>query len=238
MGSPAIEVCFSPKLYEYKLTKGKFVTVVIDILRATTSICAAFDHGVKEIIPVSGLEDARQMKGKGFIVACERDGTVLDFADLGNSASDFLRDDLKGSSIAFSTTNGTKTINMARDAHEVLIGSFVNLSALAEYIIGRGENAVLFCAAWKNLFNLEDTVFAGALAEKLISAGYQTNCDAALAAIDLWEKARLNLKEYLEKSSHRNRLRHLVTDEDFDYTVKPDTTMVVPVLKGDRLVPA
>lgn len=237
MHSPTVEVCFSPKLYDSKLTKGRFVTVVIDILRATTSICAAFDHGVKEIIPVSGLEEARKMKNEGYIVACERDGSVLDFADLGNSASDFLRDDLKGSSIAFSTTNGTKTIHMAKDAHEVLIGSFVNLSALSAYIIQKNENAVLFCAAWKNLFNLEDTIFAGALAEKLISGGFRTNCDATIAAIDLWEKARPDLRTYLEKSSHRNRLRHLVSDEDFNYTITLNVSEVVPILDGDRLLP-
>ena len=127
--NPSIEVCFSPRLYDHKLTTGNFTTVVVDILRATTSICAAFDHGVKDIIPVSGLDEAKSMKNDGFFVACERNGQVMDFADIGNSASDFLRDDLIGKQIVFSTTNGTKTINMARDAEEVLIGSFVNMQS-------------------------------------------------------------------------------------------------------------
>ena len=142
---PTVEVCFSPRLYEHKLTKENFVTVVVDILRATTSICAAFDHGVKEIIPVSGLDEAKEMKKKGYFVACERDGQVLEFADIGNSASDFIRDDLVGGVVAFSTTNGTKTINMARDAQEVLIGSFVNIQALADHLIDKKENVVIFC---------------------------------------------------------------------------------------------
>ena len=232
----SVEVCFSPKLYAHKLTKGEFVTVVVDILRATTSICAAFDHGVKEIIPVSGLEEARDMKERGFFVACERNGEVMDFADIGNSASDFIKDDLVGEQVVFSTTNGTKTINMARDAQKVLIGSFVNLQALADHLIREKENAVIFCAAWKNLFNLEDSVFAGALTELLLANGFTTVCDSAHGAIDLWHRARPNLKQYLSKSSHRNRLKHLVTDEDFSYTVGLNSTKVIPVLEGEKLI--
>jgi len=233
--SPTVEVCFSPKLYQHKLTSGEFVTVVVDILRATTSICAAFDHGVKAIIPVSGLDEARNMKEKGFIVACERNGEVLDFADIGNSASDFIRDDIKGKTVVFSTTNGTKTINMARDAAEVLIGAFVNFEALCNYLIYQQENVVVFCAAWKNLFNLEDSVFAGAVAEKLLTNGFVTNCDAVHGAMDMWNRARPDLKKYLSKSSHRNRLKHLLSDEDFDYTVSLSLTKVVPKLNGESL---
>ncbi|MCG8310843.1 MAG: 2-phosphosulfolactate phosphatase [Cytophagales bacterium] len=232
---PSVEVCFSPMLYGHKLTDGKFVTVVVDILRATTSICAAFDHGVKEIIPVSGLEEAKDMKKKGYFVACERNGQVMDFADLGNSASDFIRDDIVGQQVVFSTTNGTKTIHMARDAGEVLIGSFVNIQALADYLIEKKEPVVIFCAAWKGLFNLEDSVFSGALAQILLNNGFSTVCDSVLGSVDLWKRANQDLKKYLSKSSHRNRLKHLVSDEDFTYTVTLNSTRVVPFLNADRL---
>ena len=233
--NPTVEVCFSPRLYEHKLTRGKFITVVVDILRASTSICAAFDHGVRTIIPVSGLDEARELKQKGFFVACERNGEIMDFADIGNSASDFIRDDLVGETVVFSTTNGTKTINMARDAEEVLIGSFVNIKALGDYLIRKNENVVIFCAAWKNLFNLEDSVFAGALAESMLNNGFTTVCDSVLGAVDLWHRANLDLEKYLSRSSHRNRLRHLVSDEDFRYTVTLNSTNVIPVLKGEKL---
>jgi 2-phosphosulfolactate phosphatase len=233
--SATVEVCFSPRLYDHKLTNGTFTTVVVDILRATTSICAAFDHGVKEILPVSGLDEAREMKSKGYFVACERNGHVMDFADIGNSASDFIRDDLIGRKVVFSTTNGTKTINLARDAEEVLIGAFVNLHALADYLLNKQGKVVIFCAAWKNLFNLEDSVFAGALADLLLQGGFATECDSTLGAIDLWHRAQKDLKKYLSKSSHRNRLKHLVTEEDFEYTVTLNSTEVIPVLRGDKL---
>lgn len=232
---PTVEVCFSPRLYNHKLTTGDFITVVVDILRATTSICAAFNYGVKEIIPVSGLDEAKEMKKKGFFVACERNGQVMDFADIGNSASDFIRKDIVGQQVVFSTTNGTKTINMARDAREVLIGSFINIQAVSDSLVKKSEDVVIFCAAWKSLFNLEDSVFAGALAEMLLNQGFTTVCDSVHGAVDLWHKAKPDLKSYLSKSSHRNRLKHLVSDRDFTYTVTLNSTSVVPFLNGDKL---
>ena len=231
-----IEVCFSPQLYEFKLTKDDFITVIVDILRATTSICAAFDHGVRKIIPVAGIREAQEYKKKGYLVACERDGQVLDFADIGNSPSDFLVDDYKGKTIAYSTTNGTKAIKFARDADEIVIGSFSNLTALSRWLISKNKNIVILCAAWKNLFNLEDSLFAGALSEKILHhEKFHTECDSVQASLDLWSLARNDLKGYLSKSSHRNRLKHLVTDEDFLYTVSPDSNKVIPLLINDYL---
>ena len=233
----SVEVCFSPKLYEHRLTRNDFIVVIVDILRATTSICAAFDHGVEKIIPVAGIEKAREYKEKGFIVACERDGRVLDFADVGNSPSDFLKDSFKGNTIAYSTTNGTKAIDLASDAEEIVIGSFTNLSALAEWLTEQDKNVVILCAAWKNLFNLEDSLFAGALSEKLLNTGhFYTECDSVKAALDLWSLARKDLAGYLSKSSHRNRLKHLVSDEDFLYTTTLDSNQVIPLLQGDFLL--
>ena len=232
-----VEVCFSPKLYEYKLTKNNFIVVIVDILRASTSICAAFDHGVSEIIPVAGVEAAREYKDKGYIVACERDGKVLDFADAGNSPSDFLNNDFVQKTVAYSTTNGTKAIRQASDAEEIVIGSFANLNSLAGWLKKRNKNIVIFCAAWKNLFNLEDSVFAGALSEILLhDKNYYTECDSVKAGIDLWEVAKKNLPAYLGKSSHRNRLRHLVSESDYRYTVTLDSTGVIPHLERDVLV--
>jgi 2-phosphosulfolactate phosphatase len=232
-----VEVSFSPVLYPYKLIREDFVAVVVDVLRATTSICAALHYGIKEIIPISGIEEARELKNKGYFVACESNGAALDFADLGNSPSDFLKKSLRGKSIAFSTTNGTMVINKAKvDADLVVVGSFINLTALSKFLVSQNKNVVILCAAWKNLFNLEDSVFAGALCQLLINAGFGTECDSAKAAIDLWDKAKDNLQEYLSESSHRNRLKHLVSDQDYEFTTSIDISETVPVLKDDRLI--
>jgi 2-phosphosulfolactate phosphatase len=226
-----IEVCFSPVMYPHKLIRDNFIVVVVDILRASTSICAALDHGVKEIIPVAGVDEAREYKRKGFLVACERDGKILDFADIGNSPSEFLNDSFKNATIAYSTTNGTRTIHMASDAEQIVIGSFLNLSALSAWLYEKQAHVVILCAGWKNLFNLEDSIFAGALADTLISKyDYQTACDSAKASLDLWSLAREDLPGYLAKSSHRNRLRHIVSDEDFFFMVTPDSSGAIPVV--------
>jgi 2-phosphosulfolactate phosphatase len=233
----SVEVCFSPKLYEHRLTKDNFIVVIVDILRATTSICAAFDHGVEKIIPVAGIEKAREYKEKGYTVACERDGKVLDFADVGNSPSDFLKDSFRGNTIAYSTTNGTKAINLASDADEIVIGSFTNLTAISNWLTEQGKNVVILCAAWKGLFNLEDSLFAGALSEKLLDTGlFKTECDSVKAGMDLWSLAREDLAGYLSKSSHRNRLKHLVSNEDFQYTVTQDSNRVIPRLESNYLI--
>lgn len=233
----SVEVCFSPPLYQYKLTKDDFVTVVVDVLRATTSICAALDYGIKEILPVKGVDVARKKKEAGYIVACERDGKVLDFADIGNSASDFRKDELIGKTVVFSTTNGTQAIKMSADADQVLAGAFSNLDALSQYLLDQKKNVVILCSAWKNLVNLEDSVFAGALAAQILqNPAYDTECDSAKASLDLWQQARHDLKGYLSKASHRHRLKHLVSDEDWDYTVRCNTAPVIPVYENEKII--
>ena len=104
---------------------------------------------------------------------------------------------------------------------------------LSRYLVDSGKNVVIHCAAWKGLFNLEDATFAGALSKDLLKHGYSTVCDSVLAASGMWEDAKKDLKTYLSHSSHRNRLKHLVSDEDFDYTVQLGVTEVVPSLDGD-----
>ncbi|TVR74796.1 MAG: 2-phosphosulfolactate phosphatase [Marinilabiliales bacterium] len=231
-----IEVCYSPALYDYYRNDDAIV-VVSDILRATTAICAAFDNGVKNLIPVGGIDEAREWKAKGYLVAAERDGIVLDFADFGNSPFNFKPDRVRGRTIVYSTTNGTQAIMMASGAKQVAVGAFVNLSALAGWLLEAGRDVVILCAGWKNRFNLEDTVFAGALADKLTGSGnFATKCDAAVAARDLWLTAQADLVGYMEKAAHRHRLKKLGLDDVLEYCFTPDSTDVIPVLKGDMLV--
>ena len=233
----SVEVSFSPELYPYKLTRENFITVVTDVFRATTSITAAIDYGIASIIPVEGVEKAKEMKKNGHWVACERNGEILDFADIGNSPSDFLKEGLKNQTIVFSTTNGTQAINMAKDAEDVVIGAFINLQYLTDWLIQQNKNVVILCAAWKKLFNLEDSVFAGALAYNLLqNEKFYTECDSAKAAMDLWEKAKPDLKQYLSKASHRKRLRHILSELDFNYTVNVSCCRTIPVLKEEHLV--
>jgi len=159
-----IEVCFSPAMY-HSFHDDNSIIVIVDILRATTAMCTAFMNGAKSLIPVSTLEEAKEYKSKGYLVAAERDGIVCDFADFGNSPYNFQREIVEGKTIVYSTTNGTQAINMAKKAYKILVGSFLNISALASYITYENKDVIIFCSGWKDRFSLEDTLFAGALAE-------------------------------------------------------------------------
>jgi len=232
----SIEVCFSPKLFENIQTTSNFVTVVVDILRATTSICAAIACGAKSVIPVSTLEEAKEFKQQGFAVAAERDGLRLDFADFGNSAFDFMKNDVAGLDIVFSTTNGTVAMEMAKSSDAVVLGAFINLSALANFLIKTNKNIVILCSGWKNMFCLEDSIFAGALIEKLTEKQeYDIQCDSALASVDLWKTAKSDLLGYIQKAAHRKRLKMLGVDDVLEYCFTLDAVDAVPVLKDGKL---
>ncbi len=231
-----IETCFSPALYEPDLHADAIV-VIIDILRATSAICTAFANGAASIIPVAGINEAKDYKKRGYLVAAERDGYILDFADFGNSPFNFTRDKVAGKTIVYSTTNGTGIINMAASASAIVIGSFLNISALANWLTKQDKDVVLFCAGWKNRFNLEDTLCAGAIAERLMkSEHYFTICDSTLASIDLWSLAKNDLPGYIEKAAQRTRLRDKGLDDCIGFCLTADFTDKVPIIKNNILV--
>lgn len=232
-----IDTCFSPALYEPELHKGS-VVIIIDILRASSAICTAFANGAAEIIPVSGIDEARDYKKRGYLVAAERDGYVLDFADFGNSPFNFTSEKVSGRTIVYSTTNGTGIIKLASDAAIIAVGSFLNIKALLNWTGSQDKDVMLFCAGWKNRFNLEDTIFAGAFASELMKTGkYSTICDSSLAAIDLWKLAEDDPRAYIEKSAQRSRLREKKLDDCIDFCLSTGFTEIIPVLKNNSLVP-
>ena len=207
MGSPQskLEVVFSPDLFKY-YNNPEANVVIVDILRATSAICTAFQNGVSQIIPVPSMEEARQYKHKGYMVAAERDGRVLDFADFGNSPFNFTREQIGGKKVAYSTTNGTKAIHLARNNKMVIIASFLNLTAVANLLTEKQDDVLILCAGWKGKFSLEDTVFCGALAEKLLHSGkFYTICDSVTASFDIWQLAKPDIMKYIDKGAQRER---------------------------------
>lgn len=231
-----LETCFSPALYEPDLHDDSIV-VIIDILRATSAICTAFANGAASIIPVADLDEAREYKKKGYLVAAERDGYVLDFADFGNSPFNFTRERVEGRTIVYSTTNGTGIIRMASPASAIAVGSFLNISAIIKWLENQEKDVVLFCAGWKNRFNLEDTICAGAMAERLMNSNlYHTICDSTLASLDLWSMAKDDLPGYIDKVAQRTRLRDKGLDDCIQFCLTPDFTDKIPVIKNGILV--
>lgn len=230
-----VEVCFSPN--DYPLYKNEHeIVVVIDVLRATSAIVAGIANGIDEIIPVSTLEEALEYKAKGYIVAAERGGQIVEGFAFGNSPYSFMNDELKGKSVVLSTTNGTRAINTPENKI-VIIASLVNAQAVADYLKNQKKNVLLLASGWKDKFNLEDTICAGAIADDLVASGdFTSNEDSSIAAKYLYQSASQNIFGYLKSSSHRRRLKKLNLNEDIKFCLTPNQYSIVPILNGKRIV--
>jgi 2-phosphosulfolactate phosphatase len=232
----SIEVCFSPKLFTDIVTTGEYVVVLVDVLRATTTIVTAVANGVEAIIPVATHDEAREFKARGYLVASEKDGVQLGWADFGNSAFSFTREAIGGETLVYCTTNGTKALHIAAGASCIAIGAFLNISALTEWLAARRQNVVILCSGWKDKFCLEDALFAGALTRRLVETGaFRPDCDSAYAAVDLWRAAEGDVLGYLEKAAQRHRLERLGLDDVIPYSFECDRTDVVPVFDGEAI---
>lgn len=229
-----IDVCLSPNLLTLYNIEERIV-VVVDVLRATSCMVTALGHGVRQIIPFADAGACYEMHKMGFIVAGERNGEKLEGFDLGNSPLHYIDDDFAGEKLAMTTTNGTVAINASKAAREVVIGSFLNLSTLAEYLKPKSEDILILCAAWKGKVNLEDTLFAGALVN-LLNEVCEHECDAPKLAETAWLAAKDNLYDFLRSSSHVKRLKNLNIEKDIEFCLTPDQYNLVPIIKDDHII--
>jgi 2-phosphosulfolactate phosphatase len=231
-----IEVCIVPSLFN-SLNHNDKAIVIVDIFRATSIICTMFMNGASKIIPVNDINEAIAYKEKGFLVAAERNGKKMDFADFGNSPFEFIPKKIKDKTIVYSTTNGTQTINKCKENEIVLIASFLNLSAIAENLLQLKKDVIILCSGWEGDFCLEDSVFAGALIEKLISSGVFTlSNDAAISSLDHWNLAKPNIEDYLKKSFQYSRLVRLKMIDIIRYCLAFDKTGLIPVFSHNYLI--
>lgn len=230
-----VEVCYSPN--DYPLYKSDHdIVVIIDVLRATSAIVAGMAHGVKSIIPVSSLEEAFEYKRKGYIVAAERGGMVVEGFSFGNSPYAFMDPTLKGKTIVLSTTNGTRAINTPENK-EVIIASLINAQAVSDYLKDQNKNVLLLASGWRDKFNLEDTICAGAICDDLVASGlYSSEEDSSIAAKYLYQSASVNYFGFLKSSSHRRRLKKLNLNEDIKFCLTPNQFNIVPILNGKEIV--
>jgi len=233
--SKKIEVCLTPALIDlYNIEQS--IVVVIDILRATSSITYGIDNGAEAIIPVSDVKDCLNFADKGYLLAAERNGEVVPGYDFGNSPFSYTQEKVMGQTIVLTTTNGTKALHLAnKRADQVIIGSFLNLDVLCEYLKNQNKDVLLLCAGWKDQFNLEDTLFAGAVVNKLRQS-FSYFDDSSVAAEDLYLLAKDDLRAYLRKSSHSNRLAELNIEDDVVFCLQLNVCKTIPVLDGERLV--
>lgn len=234
MSKPRIDVCISPLLLPlYNLEE--YVVVVIDILRATSTITVAIDHGVEKIIPVDTVEKCLAYKDKGFLLAAERNGHKYPGFEYGNSPLDYQNQTLAGKTLVLTTTNGTYAIEKSKNAKQILTSSFLNLEATTDYLIDRSDNVLLLCAGWKDQVNFEDTLFAGAAAD-VLRPHFLIESDAVLGSLTLYRQSKKNILRVLRNSSHFTRLNSLGMDDDIDYCLSLNLHPVVTGLVDGAIV--
>lgn len=224
----SLDICFSPALYPF-YQKENDVVVVVDIFRATTTMCVAFANGAKSIISVADIELAKKYKSDGFLVGAERNARRVDFADFGNSPFEYSPEKVSGKEIVFTTTNGTQAIDVAKNAAHLFIGAFSNIDALVEKCVQSGNRVVILCAGWNNKVNIEDTIFGGFFAEKLSrKTDVVFESDAVRMAVEMWKLAKNNPLEYVNNSDHYARLVANGVAGDAEFCFKENTVSVVP----------
>ncbi len=229
------DVCLTPELLPLHQLDNSIV-VVTDIFRATSCMVTGLAHGIESITPVATVEECRRLQHQGYIAAAERNAEKVEGFDLDNSPFSYMDERLMGSKIAMTTTNGTLAISKARTgAVKVMVGAFLNLGALAAQLRSEPYDVLVLCAGWKGKPNLEDTLFAGALAESLKNE-YMIQEDGALMAQRLFLQGKDNLLSFVSNSSHVRRLQRLGIHRDIAYSLQTDLYDVVPVLRGSSLV--
>jgi len=236
---PILHTSLSPALL-HLFDVGNSIVVIIDVLRATSTIATALYNGAKCIIPVDSvsrcMEIGRQIES---ITAGERDGQIAEGLEYGNSPFEYPREFIEGKTLVLTTTNGTRLLHMAleKGAKEIITGSFPNLSSVCDHLVEMKQNVILGCAAWKDRINIEDTLFAGAVISR-IKKHFSINCDSSHIAESMYEKGKKDLFSFLKKNdaSHYHRLMNYGLEEDIRYCLAAEGANVLPVYKEGKLV--
>ena len=236
---PALYTSLSPALLHlYDVSSS--IVVIIDVLRATSTIATVLYNGAKHIIPVDSVAECirigKQIEG---ITAGERDGHVAEGLVHGNSPFEYPREFISGKTLVLTTTNGTKLLHMALEkcAKGIITGSFPNLSAVCDYLVNRKMPVILGCAAWKDRVNIEDTLFAGAVISR-IKDHFDINCDSSKMAETLYNDAKGDLFEFMKSrdASHYHRLMNYGLEKDIRYCLSEDGANVLCLYEGGKLV--
>jgi 2-phosphosulfolactate phosphatase len=236
---PPLFTALSPALLHlYDLNHA--IVVIIDVLRATSTIATALYNGAKCVIPVDSvakcIELGRQIDG---ITAGERDGMIAEGLEHGNSPFEYSREFIGGRTLVLTTTNGTKLLHMALDrgAGQIITGSFPNLKAVCKYLVAQNLPVVLGCAAWKDRVNLEDLFFAGAVINH-VKDHFSINCDSSQIAETIYLDAKPDLFGFMQtkNASHYHRLMGYGLEKDIRYCLTPDVADILPFYENGKLI--
>lgn len=230
-----LDVFYSLHSFQEDELRNKSV-VIIDVLRASSTIITALKNGAKAIIPVSDMGEAskiaQNVDSENYLLCGEKDGVQIEGYDLGNSPLEYNEDVVKGKTLIFNTTNGTKAIKKAVGSSNIYIASFLNVSSVVEILKNEKKDIVLVCAGWKGRLAFEDMLLAGNIIH-LLNGGTlsEESTDGARVAFGMFEIYGKDIPSVIHKSNHATRLKSIVGTEDIDYCSQVDLTDIVPRLK-------
>ena len=235
---PLLYTSISPALLHlYDLSNS--VVVIIDVFRATSTIASALYNGARCVIPVDSVPRAIEISKKiGGIAAGERDGKIAEGLVHGNSPMEYGREFIQDQTLVLTTTNGTRLLHMALDnnADSIISGSFPNLSAVCDFLLKEKKNVVLGCAGWKDRFNLEDTLFAGAVINR-IRDHFTIHCDSSLMAELMYDAHKNDIHGFAPQLTHYHRLvERFGLIEDIRFCLTEDVANVLPLYVEGKLV--
>jgi len=238
MSKPFLHTVLSPKLLDiYDINNS--IVVIIDVFRATSTIATALYNGASKIIPVDAVDKCIAIGNAtpNSITAGERDGKVIEGLQYGNSPAEYPRSFIEGKTLVLTTTNGTKLLHMAlkNGASEVITGSFPNLGAVCNFLKQQNKNVFLGCSAWKDRFNLEDTLFAGAVITE-VQDYFTIHCDSSLMAQQMYLQHKNDMFSFARLTTHWHRLSQYGLEKDLEYCVTPNTVNILPIYKDGSLI--
>lgn len=232
-------VLFSPVSADELYYTGKTV-IVIDVLRASTTIVTALKNGAKEIVPVATVEFGVKISGGMFggqtLLGGERNTKKVEGFALGNSPLEYTSEIVSGKTIILYTTNGSKAIVKAKFAGNLYVCSYLNLGAVAEQLIKTGADFEILCAGKSNTFSLEDSVCAGSLIRRVMKNNNElTLTDTARVTMSLDESFGKDPLEMLKETEHGKLLLQNGFEDDLKYAAGVDTSDVIPYFSTNVL---
>jgi len=219
--------------------------LVIDVLRATSTIITALNNGCQAVFPVTTPEEALELRRRlsgPILLGGERQGRRIEGFDLGNSPAEYPPEVVAGKKIIFTTTNGTRAIRACTRAANLVIASFLNAAAVVEFAAGTGTNILVVCAGTRGHFSLDDILCAGLVVDRLLQrlrpAGLDpTVDDLGLAAVDLYHLYSNDIRAGVERSLHARRLKQMGFDEDIALCTRVDCHPLVAIYHEGSVVP-
>lgn len=238
MNKPTLFTSLSPALLHLYNLEHTLV-VIIDVFRATSTIATALYNCAARVIPVAGVDECKRLGAEieGAITAGEREGKVIEGLQYGNSPAEYPKHFIEGKTLVITTTNGTRLLHTAleKGCDEVITGSFPNLSSVCNHLAEQNKNVILGCSGWKDRFNLEDTLFAGAVISR-IKDYFTIHCDASLMAEEMYHLHKHDLFAFVQRTTHWHRLAGYGLEGDLQYCVTEDVANVLPVYRDGALV--